>query len=325
MMDGNQEYIGCLSDLIFGDKDQDRIYGAHTIGGTGAVRIAGEFLSQEVTKTIFISNASWPNYRPIFTRCGMDVDTYSYYDDENKKFDFEGMLKSIEEMPAGSCIVLQPCCHNPTGFDPSFEQWKEIASLIKEREILPFFDCAYHGFGDGLDEDLRVVNHFFDMFEELVVCYSCSKNFGLYGERVGALFVISSGKNSSDIVCSQVRSIIRQNYSSPPVSGARLVAKILGKESLRKEWEIELGNMRERLINARKSLMEKLVAKEHICDFSFMGKQKGFFSFCGLDKDQVECLREDYGIYMPSNGRINVAAISPKNVDYVVDSILAVL
>jgi len=323
---GDTVFVDHILDLIFGEnsmlKAEERIFGAQSLGGTGALYIGGAFLLQEVTKTIYLSDPTWANHRPLFDRIGFNIEQYPYYNRKDSTLDFDHLKESIKAMPSGSVILLHACCHNPTGLDPTFEQWQEISSLLKQQGIIPFFDFAYQGFGVGVEEDARVVRFFVQEGHEMLVAYSCSKCFGLYGERVGALFIVSRNKEITEKVSSKVKKIIRTNYSNPPFHGAQIVKMILGVEELKHEWLAELNNMRERVVQMRKTLASGLLAKSRNRDFSFLNKQNGMFSFSGLRKDDVERLIVEYGIYMPNSGRINVAGLSLHNIDYVVDAIL---
>ena len=329
-IDGDKEFIQEALKIIYG-KDfpplkRGEICGVQTIGGTGALRVGSELIAaRNISKTIFVSDPTWPNHKGIFSQVGLKVDLYPYYDQVAHRLDFTGMCESIKRMPKGSVIVLHACCHNPTGIDPDFDQWKELSKIIKNQQLIPFFDFAYQGFGNGLEEDAKAVRYFADQGHEMLVASSFSKNFGLYGERVGLLSFVAHNKETAAKVCSQLKSLIRCNYSTPPSHGVRIVKTILQDPSLHKEWDQELGNMRERIREMRKALVGELLTREDHKDFSFMNRQQGIFSYSGLDLDQVHRLRQEYGIFMPSNGRINVAGLNWHNLNYVVDAILSVL
>jgi len=327
-IDGNQKYIQQSLELIFGKNcpgiESKEIYAAQTVGGTGSLRLGSEFLAQEPSRTIFISEFTWPNHKPIFLRAGLVVENYDYYDHKAHKLDFPKFCKSIQSINPGSVIMLQACCHNPTGIDPTFEQWKELSDLIKKQKIIPFFDFAYQGFSEDLEKDAKAVRYFYEQGHEMLVSYSFSKNFGLYGERVGLLAVVTHDAAVAKKVGSQVKQIIRGMYSNPPLQGARIVSTVLQSPELTKEWLEELKDMRTRVQDMRETLVANLMvgAKHH--DFTFLNRQKGLFSFCGLSHEQVMHLKKEFGIYMPDNGRINVAGLNPYNMDYVVKSILSV-
>lgn len=314
---GNKDYIEHGLRLIFGENfRRNTIYALQSLGGTGALRLGGEFLVQEISKTIFVSEPSWPNHRLIFSRAGMSVHTYPYYDPKTHGLDFEKMCHAIKSMSPGSVLLLQPTCHNPSGVEPSNEQWKELSHLVKEQKILPFFDFAYQGFGIDLETDAYAIRLFYEEGHEMLVAHSFSKNFGLYGERVGLLAIVAQRKASADHVGSQMRQIIRSLYSMPPLYGARLVTAILDSPSLRKKWVQEVNMMRKRIEQMRQALVEGLGGLNG--PFSFLAQQKGLFSFCGLTPKQVHYLFKEHAILMPSNGRINVAGLNAKNIDYVI-------
>ena len=326
LQDGNQEYLKHTMQLVFGDLDiNDGVFPAQAPGGTAAVRIAGELLAQAGAEAIFLPAPTWANHSQIFTRAGLTVSSYPYYDPTTKAFTCAQMIEAVQGMPSGAPILLHACCHNPTGVDPTPEEWKELSTVIKAQGLLPVFDFAYQGFGRGIDEDATAVRHFLSEGHEMLVATSCSKNFGLYGERVGAFFTITGNAASAERVGSQVKRIIRANYSSPPLHGARIVGAVLDSPTLRQEWEAELATMRARISGVREALADRLKASGSPVDFSFMYRQNGMFSYSGLSKAQVDRLREEHAIYMPSSGRINVAGLSSHNLDYVVGAILAVL
>jgi aspartate/tyrosine/aromatic aminotransferase len=327
-IDGDREYVKLLLNLIFGENSSllknGNVYGVQSIGGTGALRIGADFLAQQSGRIIYISNPTWPNHKGIFGKAGLTVDFYPYFDEQAFKLDFEGMCQAIQKMERGSAILLQACCHNPTGTDPSIEQWHKLSQLIKQQELIPFFDLAYQGFGSNLDDDAAAVRLFAEKGHEMLVAYSCSKNFGLYGERVGVLALVSESEVLAKIA-SQMRASIRGLYSNPPSHGARVVKTILTNPELRKEWVFELHSMKERISEMRKSLAAGLQAHGTKKDFSFMQHQNGMFSFCGLDQDQVVRLKQENGIYMPTNGRMNIAGLNPQNLNYVIEAILNTL
>ena len=322
--DGNPEYVKHSIKLVFG-TERDSIFGAQAPGGTAGVRLAGEFLAQIGSQVIYIPDPTWANHNQVFTRAGLEVASYPYYDVERKEFTRSQMVEAVKSMPSGSPILLHACCHNPTGIDPTPEDWKELSTVIKAQGLLPVFDFAYQGFGGGIAEDAMAVRHFLSEGHQMLVANSYSKNFGLYGERTGGFYVVAGDAASAERVRSQVMRIIRANYSNPPLHGSRIIATVLASDALRQEWETELAGMRDRISGMRKALAEGLNAASNVVDFSFMYRQNGMFSYSGLAKAQVDRLREEYAIYMPTNGRLNVAGLSPKNLDYVVEAILAVL
>jgi aspartate aminotransferase len=296
-----------------------RVCGFQAAGGTGALRIAGEFLKQEVSERIAISDPTWPNHPAIFTRCGMVVEHYPYYDGKKHKLDFERCYGFLKNLTPGSCVLLQPCCHNPTGLDFSLEQWKSLAALFRQNGLLPFFDFAYQGFGTGIEEDASVIRMFAQEGMELVVAYSMSKNFGLYSERAGALFIVTGDQKTAEAVTSKVKTVIRTNYSNPPRHAASIVAHILSTPALKKKWEGEIESMRNRITGLRRQFVEALVAKSQRRDFSFLLEGKGMFCFTGLNSEEVERIKREFGIYLTNDGRINIAGLSQENLNYVAD------
>ena len=322
--EGNPEYVKRSIRLVF-DTEQDNIFGSQAPGGTAGVRLAAEFLAQIGSQVIYIPDPTWANHNQVFTRAGLEVEAYPYYDAERREFTKSRMVEAITSIPSGSPILLHACCHNPTGLDPTPADWEEISAVIKRQELLPVFDFAYQGFGRGIDADAMAVRHFLVDGHQMLVANSYSKNFGLYGERIGGFYVVTTDAASAERVRSQVMRIIRANYSNPPLHGSRIIAMVLASDTLRQEWETELTVMRERISGMRKALAEGLNAGSSSVDFSFMYRQNGMFSYSGLSKTAVDQLREKYAIYMPTNGRLNVAGLSPKNLDYVVEAILAVL
>lgn len=314
--------LGADSSLIA----QGRAITVETIGGTGALKIGADFLKKLTPNSkVYISNPSWQNHEAIFEDAGFTVETYPYYSAETHGLDFVAMKSHLENLDAKSIIILHACCHNPTGVDPTLEQWQEILEIIKARNLIPFLDIAYQGFGSGLDEDAQVVRLFADAGIEMFVSSSFSKSFSLYGERVGALTVTADTKDLAEKVLSQVRTVIRTNYSNPPTHGATIVAAVLNSPELFKMWEDELSEMRVRIQSMREQLVEKIKTAGVEQDFSFVLKQNGMFSFSGLSKAQVDRLREEFAIYAVGSGRICVAALNSKNIDYVAKSIAVVL
>jgi len=306
--------------------DSGRVLTAQALGGTGALKIGADFLKWlEPNAKVLISNPSWENHRALFERAGFPVETYPYYDAATHGLDYPGLLSTLNEAPAGTIVVLHACCHNPTGVDPSFEQWKEIAQVVKQRGLIPFLDIAYQGFGAGLEEDAGVVRHFAEQDITMLVSSSFSKSFSLYGERVGALTLICSSSEESERVLSQLKRVIRTNYSNPPTHGGTIVSMVLNTPELYQLWADELAAMRDRIRDMRLQLVEKLKSHGVTQDFSFVLAQRGMFSYSGLTKEQVDRLREEHGVYAVSSGRICVAALNSRNIDYVAQAIAAVL
>lgn len=296
------------------------------LGGTGGLKIGADFLKQiNGSATVHISNPSWENHRALFSRAGFAVENYPYYDASTHGLDFAAMVAYLDKLPVGDIVVLHACCHNPTGVDPSFEQWQQIATIIKAKGLIPFLDIAYQGFGDGLEEDASVVKIFATLDIPVFVSSSFSKSFSLYGERVGALTVLCASKEEADRVLSQVKRTIRTNYSNPPTHGGKVVSIVLNNEELFALWEQELSQMRERIREMRALLVAKLKEYGVTQNFDFVLAQRGMFSYSGLTQAQVERLRNEHGIYVVNSGRICVAALNHRNIDAVAKAIAAVL
>ena len=327
---GSPGYAEVVQRLAFGDESglstSGRVAGAHTPGGTGGLRVAADFLHENFPRaTVWLSDPTWPNHPSIFAAAGIPTKTYPYFDQPTNSLALEQLLTAIEKIPAGDVILLHGCCHNPTGIDPTVREWQQIVQAIAKQRLLPFLDFAYQGFGDGLGQDAAGVREFCQADGELIVCSSFSKNFGLYRERVGALSVVCPTKEAAAAVQSQINRSVRANYSNPPAHGAEIVETILRDHELRETWETELTTMRNRINGMRQKLVDALVAKGVPGDYSFMTQQRGMFSFSGLTKDQVERLREQYAIYIVGSGRINVAGLTPANIDRVAEAIGAVI
>ncbi len=303
-----------------------RVLTAQSLGGTGALKIGADFLRQLLPNSkVAISDPSWENHRALFERAGFVVETYPYYDAATRGLNFEGMLAGLQALPEQTIVVLHACCHNPTGVDPTFQQWEQIAEVVKNRNLVPFLDIAYQGFGDGLEEDAAVVRLFAQLDLTMLISSSFSKSFSLYGERVGALTLITSSTEESGRVLSQLKRVIRTNYSNPPTHGGTVVSTVLNTPELYTLWTTELATMRERIRTMRVQMVEKLKAHGVTQNFDFMLAQRGMFSYSGLIKDQVDRLREEHGVYAVSSGRICVAALNNGNIDYVAAAIAKVL
>lgn len=329
-IEGIPGYNSGAQTLLFG-KDSalassGRLLTAQAVGGTGALKLGADFLKRLLPESrIVISDPSWENHRALFERAGFQVDSYPYYDAETNGLKFDAMLDYLKALPAQTIVLLHACCHNPTGMDPDAEQWRQIAQVIKSRELVPFFDIAYQGFGDGLEQDAAAIRLFADMDMTMFISSSFSKSFSLYGERVGALTLVSSSAEESARVMSQLKRVIRTNYSNPPTHGARIVAEVLGNAELYALWQEELGAMRKRIREMRVQLTQKIQEQGVQKDFSFVLNQRGMFSYSGLNAEQVDRLREEFGIYAISTGRICVAALNSSNIDYVARAIAAVV
>lgn len=314
--------LGADSPLIA----EGRVLTAQALGGTGALKIGADFLRQLLPGSkVVISNPSWENHRALFERAGFKVETYPYYDAKTHGLDFPGMLAALKAQPAKTIVVLHACCHNPTGVDPSIEQWREIAQAVKEADLVPFVDIAYQGFGDGLEEDAAVVRLFAGLGLTMLISSSFSKSFSLYGERVGALTLVAGSQDEKDRVLSQLKRVIRTNYSNPPTHGGTIVASVLNSPELYALWVEELAEMRNRIRAMRQQLVEKLKARGVKQDFDFVLAQRGMFSYSGLTAEQVDRLRNEHSVYAVSSGRICVAALNSRNIDYVADAIAKVI
>ncbi|PQO44897.1 amino acid aminotransferase [Blastopirellula marina] len=329
-IDGRPGYDKAVRELMFGADHEvmtaERGVTVQTPGGTGALRVAGDFLADSLPgRSLWLSQPTWPNHPNIFTAAGLPLKTYAYFDKANNGLDFGGMMEALKGAAKGDVVVLHGCCHNPTGIDPTPQQWKAIGDLVQEKELLPLLDFAYQGFGDGLSEDAVGLREIARPGQEMLICSSFSKNFGLYNERVGALTAVAGTKDEAGAVLSQLKKVIRSNYSNPPTHGAAVVETVLADAELRTMWEEELAHMRNRINGMRKLLVEKIAACGIEQDFSFIQDQRGMFSFSGLNQMQVDQLRSEMSIYIVGSGRINVAGISEANVDRLCEGIKKVL
>jgi aromatic-amino-acid transaminase len=329
-IDGIAAYDKAVQGLVFGADSAvvtgGRVATVQAIGGTGGLKIGADFLKKvNPNATVLISDPSWENHRALFTNAGFLVGTYPYYDAENRGINFAGMIAAIDAAPAGTVILLHACCHNPTGYDITAAQWDQVIASIKARDLVAFLDMAYQGFGDGIAEDGAVIGKFVAAGLDFFVSTSFSKSFSLYGERVGALSVVCASKEETGRVLSQLKIAIRTNYSNPPIHGAQIVATVLSTPTLRAMWEGELATMRVRIKEMRTLLVEKLTAAGVQGDLSYIVRQKGMFSYSGLNKDQMVRLRGEFGVYGVDSGRICVAALNTKNIGYVTDAIVKVM
>ena len=329
-IDGIAAYDSAIKNLVFGADSEPvtsgRIATVQAIGGTGALKIGADFLKKlSPDSKVLISDPSWENHRALFTNAGFTVETYAYYDATNRGIDFSGMLASLEAAAAGTIVVLHACCHNPTGYDLTPAQWDEVIAVIQRKNLTSFLDMAYQGFGNGITEDGAVIGKFVAAGMIFFVSTSFSKSFSLYGERVGGLSVLCTDKEEASRVLSQLKIVIRTNYSNPPTHGGAVVASVLNNPELRALWEKELGNMRVRIKEMRQKLVDGLKAAGVQQDMSFMVEQIGMFSYSGLGKEQMLRLRSEFGVYGTDTGRICVAALNNKNVGYVCESIAKVM
>ncbi|TCS99352.1 aromatic-amino-acid transaminase [Tepidimonas ignava] len=329
-IDGLPAYDNAVKALVFGaDSDvvrSGRVATVQALGGTGALKIGADFLHKlNPNAQVLISDPSWENHRALFSNAGFAVATYAYYDAAARGVNVDGMLASLRAAAPGTIVVLHACCHNPTGYDLTPEQWDAVVAVVRERGLVPFLDMAYQGFGHGIAEDGAAVRKFVEAGLDVFVATSFSKSFSLYGERVGALSVVCADKDEAERVLSQLKIVVRTNYSNPPTHGAAVVAKVLGTPELRALWEQELGGMRTRIKAMREQLVQGLQAVGVQRDMSFITRQMGMFSYSGLTKEQMQRLRSDFGVYGTDTGRMCVAALNSRNIDYVCKAIAAVL
>jgi aromatic-amino-acid transaminase len=328
-IEGPAAYNSAVQNLLFGNDSElvaaGKVVTVQALGGTGALKVGADFLKQlDPQATVYISDPSWENHRALFQNAGFKVENYPYYDAATRGVNFAAMKAALATLPAGSIVVLHACCHNPTGADLTESQWGDVVEACRERRLVPFLDIAYQGFADGIEPDAAAVRMFEASGLQFFVSSSFSKSFSLYGERVGALSIITESKDEAARVLSQVKRVIRTNYSNPPIHGGAVVAAVLNSAELRKLWEDELAGMRERIRAMRVSLVDKLKAAGVAQDFSFVIAQRGMFSYTGLSAAQVEQLKSDFGIYAVSTGRICLAALNSGNIDYVAKAIAAV-
>ncbi len=324
-IDGLAAYDHGVQRLLFGELKKN-IVTVQALGGTGGLKIGADFLRQLAPRaTIWISEPSWENHRQLFEAAGFTVKSYSYYDARTHGLDFAAMKRTLEGLPAGDIVVLHTCCHNPTGVDLSREQWPEVLRIVQTRKLVPFLDLAYQGFAEGIDADAHPARLFAEAMSPVFLSSSFSKSFSLYGERVGAFSLVAASEEEAKRALSQLKRIVRTNYSNPPSHGGQLVAAVLNNSELRSLWESELGGMRERIKAMRKALVEKIEARVPGADFAFVLKQRGLFSYSGLTREQVLRLRSEFSIYAIESGRICVAALNSKNIDYVADAIAKVI
>jgi len=329
-IEGIAAYNQGVQNLLFG-KDSallaaGRVVTAQAVGGTGALKIGADFIKRLVPQgTVAISDPSWENHRALFEAAGFPVVNYTYYDPNTRGVNFDGMVKSLEALPAKTTVVLHACCHNPTGADLSIDQWKKVVEICKAKDLIPFLDMAYQGFAEGIEQDGAAVRLFSESGLSFFVSSSFSKSFSLYGERVGALSIVTENKDEATRVLSQLKRVIRTNYSNPATHGGAVVATVLNSPELRAMWEQELGEMRDRIKLMRNTLVTKLAEAGAKRDFGFVNAQRGMFSYSGLSADQVERLKTEFGIYAVSTGRICVAALNSKNIDVVAKAISSVI
>ena len=329
-IDGIAAYDAAVKSLVFGADSEPvtsgRVATVQGIGGTGGLKIGADFLKKvSPNAKVMISDPSWENHRALFTNAGFQVDSYAYYDAEKRGVNFEGMLASLNAAAVGTIVVLHACCHNPTGYDITAAQWDQVIAVVKAKSLTPFLDMAYQGFGHGIQEDGAVIGKFVAAGLNFLLSTSFSKSFSLYGERVGALSVVCVDKEECGRVLSQLKIAIRTNYSNPPIHGGAVVAAVLANPEWRATWEKELSEMRVRIKAMRQKLVDGLKAAGVKQDMSFITTQIGMFSYSGLNKDQMVRLRTEFGVYGTDTGRMCVAALNSKNIDYVCQAIAKVI
>ncbi|MCA1772938.1 MAG: aspartate/tyrosine/aromatic aminotransferase [Halomonas sp.] len=325
---GAPAYGGVVLPMVLGSNspalEANRASATQSPGGTGALRLAADFIAAQLPdRGIWVSDPTWPNHHGIFTAAGIKLHKYPYVDPDNR-LDFDGMLGALKKIPEGDVVVLHACCHNPTGFDLSQSQWQQVLEVVKERQLLPLIDFAYQGFGEGLDEDAYGVRLFAEQLDEVIITSSCSKNFGIYCERTGCLIMVAKDAEQMENIRSQVAIVARENYSNPPAHGGAIVSEILHDAELSAMWREELTEMRDRINTLRRDFVEALkpygLDKKYAC----VAEQRGMFSYTGLTPEQVDRLRDEFGIYMVRSGRANVAGFSQENLPYLAKAIAAV-
>jgi len=329
-IDGMPAYDRAVQQVMFGAQSeavrQGRIMTVQTLGGTGGLKVGADLLRRiDAGAEIWISDPSWENHRALFEYAGLRVNTYPYYEASTHGVNFDGMTDTLQKLPAGAIVVLHACCHNPTGVDLSPAQWERVIKIVNLRGLVPLLDFAYQGFAEGLDADAAPVRRFTEACPAVFVSSSFSKSLSLYGERVGALSIVTESADEAARVLSQVKRVIRTNYSSPPTHGGQAAAMVLATPELRALWESELGQMRDRIKVMRRELVAKVRAIRADFDLSFVVQQRGMFSYSGLSKEQVQRLRKEFSVYAVESGRICVAALNSRNIDYAARAIAAVL
>lgn len=327
---GDPGYNQHMLELLFGPEhsilSSGRVKTIQAPGGSGALRVGAEVIQRARPESkLWVGVPTWPNHIPLLGSAGFEIKEYPYYERDTKQINADAMMETLRQVPAGDMVLLHGCCHNPTGADLTHAQWDLIADLALERGFIPFIDTAYQGLGDGLDEDAYGLRMMADRLPELLVASSCSKNFGLYRERTGSITFIAENAKQADIVASQAMSVARQIYSMPPAHGALIVSLILGDTALRANWETELTEVRSRIQSMRTLLTDSIQNNAAGVDFSHVQQQKGMFSFLGLNTDQLDQLRNEFGIYIVSSSRVNLAGINSSNIGYLSSSILSVL
>ncbi len=324
---GEPAFNAAMQSLIFADSvNSERLTTVQTPGGSGSLRVAASLLQQFTTVSpVWVSDPTWSNHVPLLGGAGLELQPYPYYDTDKHVIRVDAMLETLRAIPTGETVLFHACCHNPSGLDPSDDTWRAITDIVVERELLPFIDMAYQGFSRGLDEDAFAIRHMAERVPEMIVSSSCSKNFGLYRDRVGTLSVMTADAETSATIASQLSFIARTIYSMPPDHGAAIVSTILADDSLTSHWHSELADMRERLRDMRELIGNALQDKAPDHDFSHLVRATGMFCFLGVSSEQIATLKNDFGVYVVGSSRVNIAGITPANVDYLAESIAAVL
>lgn len=329
-MEGMESYRNAIQELVFGAdhplRKAGRIATIQTVGGSGALKVGADFLKRFfLDAQVWVSDPTWDNHRSMFDGAGFVVNDYPYYDDSTGTIDIDGMLETLQRLPKRSIVLLHPCCHNPTGVDLSQAQWRQVIEALKAGELIPFLDLAYQGFGDGFEEDVFAIRELAAANVSFLLANSFAKNFSIYAERCGGLSVVCPDAKQAEFVLGQLKFTVRRNYSSPPLHGASVISTVLNDPALKAEWQGEVAQMRERIKAMRKKLFDTLSAAAPGRDFSYLITQRGMFSYSGLSPEQVDRLREEFGVYLVRSGRMCIAGLNDGNVDYVAAAMAAVL
>ena len=329
-MEGMESYRNAIQELVFGAdhplRKAGRIATIQTVGGSGALKVGADFLKRFFPDAqVWVSDPTWDNHRSMFDGAGFVVNDYPYYDDSTGTIDIDGMLETLQRLPKRSIVLLHPCCHNPTGVDLSQAQWHQVIEVLKAGELIPFLDLAYQGFGDGFEEDVFAIRELAAANVSFLLANSFAKNFSIYAERCGGLSVVCPDAKQAEFVLGQLKFTVRRNYSSPPLHGASVISTVLNDPALKAEWQGEVAQMRERIKAMRQKLFDTLSAAASGRDFSYLITQRGMFSYSGLSPEQVDRLREEFGVYLVRSGRMCIAGLNDGNVDYVAAAMAAVL
>ncbi len=324
-IEGDGQFLELMGELVFGHKkwssEKQRIAAFQTVGGTGALKIGGTFLKEEIKTSLLISTPTWPNHFGVFSSCGLHIENYPYYNIKTHRLEWKEMRACLKQAHEKTVVLLHPSCHNPTGCDLNAEEWEEICQLFKTKKLIAFFDLAYQGLGKSLEEDVSAIRLFLKEGLEILVAVSSAKNFSLYGERVGSLFIVSKTDAIANDIRSRLKQIIRTNYSNPPLHGEKIVTHILSTPALKTEWEKELTTIRERINRLRYNLYQELASRGKGELFAHLVKGNGMFGYTGLNPHQVQQLLNEFAIYMTTDGRINISGLNPNNFQYVVNAI----